>query len=85
MHDGMKLISAPSKTNICLLICSVMSNSFSNEIETSYYLIENKQGKKFFIYARDDMDFYRKFRQKCWLESSNPSIPARLEENNNRQ
>ena len=66
MHGGVKLLSKPSKTTLCALICAATTDNIAVLAKHSNYVIEDEDGKKIEIYARSDEDFHRKIVKK-WM------------------
>jgi len=64
MKEDIKLIALPSKPDICMFIIAAIKNDFSYLSEKAYYLVENSAGSRYFIYARDEEDFYNR-----WLKN----------------
>jgi len=56
MHDGIRLLSKPSKPQICLLICAVVRKDMSEVVKYSCYKIENR----FVIYMQEVMRIFIK-------------------------
>ena len=76
MHDGIRLLSKPSKPQICLLICAAVRKDMSEVVKYSCYKIENCFGVGFDIYARSDEDFYKKLMRNSWSKMTLPTNPS---------
>ncbi len=77
MKDGVKLISKPSKPNLCALICAANRGEMTELSKYCNYIVENENGIRFEIYARNDKAFHEKMvkiRRKHILSPTNPTI-----------
>jgi len=66
MQGGVKLLSKPQKTTLCALICASTKENMLLLAKYSHYVIEEVDGSKVEIYARNDEDFHRKIVKK-WM------------------
>ena len=66
MHGGVKLLSKPAEITLCTLICARTKENMALLAKHSHYVIEDKDGSKVEIYARNDEDFHRKIVAK-WM------------------
>jgi len=76
MHDGIRLISKPSKPQICQLICAVTRGDLKEVVKQSCYKIENCLGTQFDVYARSDEDFYKKLIRNNWSKTDVTTNPT---------
>jgi hypothetical protein len=66
MHGEIKLISKPLKPYTGTLICAAYMNDLSELSEESHYVIEDENGKREQMYARNDEACHTKLVKK-WM------------------
>ena len=66
MHGEIKLVSKPVAPHICSLICASYMNDLCELSQVSHYVIEDENGKREQLFARNDEECHKKIVKK-WM------------------
>lgn len=67
MHGEIRLIAKPVVPYICSLICASYMDDLGELAKTSHYVIEDENGKREQLFARNDEECHKKIVKK-WMD-----------------